>query len=68
LLKSFVTAVGMNDDVISGIRRRVEQCRRLAGLINHAEARQTLLQMANEGEADIKRLQDERSDGTPPTD
>lgn len=57
----------MNDDVISGIRRRVEQCRRLAGLINHTEARQTLLQMAEDGEADIKRLEGERSGGTPPT-
>jgi hypothetical protein len=49
----------MNDDVIRGIRARVEQCRRLAGMINHPEARQTLLQMAKDGEEDIKRLEAE---------
>jgi hypothetical protein len=49
----------MNDDVIKGIRARVEQCRRLASMINHPEARETLLQMARDGEADIKRLEAE---------
>ena len=43
-------------DVIQGMRRRVEQCRRLASMINHPEARETLLKMAREGEADIERL------------
>jgi hypothetical protein len=49
----------MNDDVIQGIRSRVEQCRRLAAMINHPDARQTLLQMADDGEEDIKRLETE---------
>lgn len=43
----------MSEDVIQGIRARIEQCRRLATMINHPEARQTLLQMALDGEADI---------------
>jgi hypothetical protein len=51
--------LAMNEDVIRGIRARVEQCRRLAGMINHPEARQTLLQMAMDGEEDIKRLEAE---------
>jgi hypothetical protein len=52
-------AVAVNDQVIQGIRARVEQCRRLASMINHPEARQTLLQMAQDGEADIQRLKAE---------
>jgi hypothetical protein len=43
-------------DVIQGMRNRVEQCRRLASMINHPEAREILLKMAREGEADIERL------------
>jgi hypothetical protein len=49
--------MAMNDDVIKGIRARVEQCRRLASMITHPEARETLLQMARDGESDIKRLE-----------
>lgn len=49
----------MNNDVIEGIRARVAQCRRLAAMINHPEARQTLLQMAKDGDEDIKRLEAE---------
>jgi hypothetical protein len=49
-----------SDDVIQGMRRRVEQCRRLAEMISHPGARETLLQMAREGEEDIKRLEAER--------
>lgn len=51
--------MAVNDQVIQGIRARVEQCRRLASMINHPEARQTLLQMAQDGEADIQRLKAE---------
>jgi hypothetical protein len=39
-------------------------------MINHPEARETLLQMAREGEADMKRLRDEQehaSSGSEPT-
>ena len=50
----------MSNEVIQGIRARVEQCRRLASMINHPEARQTLLQMAQDGEEDIQRLEAER--------
>jgi len=32
-------------------------------MINHPEARQTLLQMASDGEADLKRLEAEQQTG-----
>ena len=56
----------MNDDVIRGMRNRVEQCRRLAAMITHPEARETLLRMASEGEADIARLEAEKAESPPP--
>jgi hypothetical protein len=56
----------MNDDVIRGMRNRVEQCRRLASMITHPEARETLLRMAAEGEADINRLEADKARNEPP--
>ena len=56
----------MNDDVIRGMRNRVEQCRRLAAMITHPEARETLLRMAAEGDEDIKRLEAEKARSQPP--
>lgn len=50
----------MSDELIANIRGRVEQCRRLAKMIGNEEARRTLLQMADEGDADIRRLQAQR--------
>ena len=50
----------MPTDPIENMRARVAQCRRLADAINHPEASATLRQMAEEGEADIKRLEAER--------
>jgi hypothetical protein len=43
--------------VIAGIRSRVEQCRRLAAALTDKRAADVLLQMAEEGEADIRRLE-----------
>jgi hypothetical protein len=43
------------------MRNRVEQCRRLASMINHPEAREILLKMARDGEADIERLLTEQN-------
>jgi hypothetical protein len=48
----------MSDQLIENIRGRVAQCRRLAASINDADARQTLLQMAEEGETDLRKLED----------
>ena len=48
-----------NDDVVRGMRSRVEQCRRLADMIHDPRAREILQQMALEGERDIRRLEAE---------
>jgi hypothetical protein len=47
----------MDDTVIAKMRARVAQCRRLAATITDAQAARILRQMADEGEADIKRLE-----------
>lgn len=41
--------------LITGMRSRVEQCRRLAKYINDPRTTEALLKMAEDGEADIKR-------------
>jgi hypothetical protein len=48
------------DELIRKMRARVEQCRRLADSIGNPEARRTLLHMADEGEADIRKLEVEQ--------
>jgi hypothetical protein len=61
---SLVSSCGMNpDELIQKMRARVEQCRRLAEMIHSPDARKTLLQMADEGEADIKKLEANRTTG-----
>ncbi len=47
----------MNDEVITKMRARVEQCRRSARTTNDAHVAQVLWQMADEGEADIAELE-----------
>jgi len=42
------------------MRERVERCRRLAATITDSRAAAILTQMADEGEADIARLEAER--------
>lgn len=39
------------------MRERVKKCRWLASMINHPEGKRTLLQMADQGEADIAKLE-----------
>jgi len=51
---------GRMDDpqsVIAHMRARVEKCRRLAKYINDPRTTKALLQMANDGEADIRKLE-----------
>lgn len=47
----------MNEDVIANIRSRIERCRRLASMITDKRAIEVLLEMAQEGERDIERLE-----------
>jgi len=56
----------MSDDVIAHMRARIDQCRRLADMISNEEARRILLQMAEDGEADIQRLGAEQQAQQPP--
>ena len=46
-------------ELIKHMRERVAKCRWLASMINHPEGKRTLLEMADEGEADIKKLEAE---------
>ncbi|HUP68143.1 MAG TPA: hypothetical protein VM145_08030 [Sphingomicrobium sp.] len=55
--------------MIEKMRGRVEQCRRLAKFINDPRTNEALLKMAEEGEADIRRLEaEEASPGQPGQD
>lgn len=57
----------MSDDLLEKMRARIEQWRRLADMILDPTARATLLQMADEGEADLKkRLEAEMKMPPPP--
>jgi hypothetical protein len=50
----------MSEDVLANIRERVAQCRRLADMIFDREVAAKLRQMADEGEADLRRLEAQR--------
>ena len=50
----------MSEQLIAHMRARIEQCRRLASMISNENAREILLQMAEDGEADVQRLQAEQ--------
>jgi hypothetical protein len=56
-----------NDDLISGIRDRMERCRRLASEIDDPYAKQELLKMAEEGEEAVRQMEAEQTgmSGTP---
>jgi hypothetical protein len=57
----------MDEDVIANIRNRVERCRRLAASTTDRQVAAVLLQMAEEGDADLNRLRSERTqDGDTP--
>lgn len=47
----------MADDVLKRMKARVAQCRRLADATTDERAAKILRQMADEGEADIKRIE-----------
>jgi len=49
----------MNDNVIENMRARVEQCRRLATMSHNLEIIQMLTTMADQGEIDIRKLEEE---------
>lgn len=54
----------MAEDPIMNMRARVAQCRLLAQHTTDARAAKILVQMADEGEKDIKRLEQARSGTT----
>jgi hypothetical protein len=55
----------MDDATLSNMRARVAQCRRLSETITDAKAAAILRQMADEGEADIARVEAERTATNP---
>jgi hypothetical protein len=58
----------MDEGTLANMRARVAQCRRLADSITDARAAAILKQMADEGDADIARLEAERAaNPMPPT-
>lgn len=50
----------MNDKKIANMRARIERCRRLASHIIDERTAKILRDMADEGEADLRRLESER--------
>jgi hypothetical protein len=52
-----------DNEVIRGIRDRMERCRRLAAQITDDYARAELLKLAEEGEEDIRRIEEESRGG-----
>jgi hypothetical protein len=51
----------MSDDPLDGMRRRIETCRRLARQMLDQETIDALLQMAEEIEIDLAKLEAERA-------
>ena len=51
----------MDDAILAKMRARVTQCRRLADSITDPKAASILRQMADEGEADIARVEADRA-------
>ena len=52
-----------NEDLIKKARNRVEQCRRLAGMMTDTRTQAVLNQMADEIEADIQTFETRERDG-----
>jgi hypothetical protein len=50
----------MTDDPLDGMRERIIRCRRLAKQILDAKATRALLEMAEEVERDLKKLEAQR--------
>jgi len=47
----------MSDELKRHMRARIDQCRRLAKYINDPRTTEALLRMADEGEADLAKLE-----------
>ena len=54
-------ADAMSAELITNMRARIEQCRRLAKYINDPRTTKALLRMAEEGEADLRKLEAEEA-------
>jgi hypothetical protein len=52
----------MSDDPLDHMRDRIARCRRLANYINDPRTTKALLEMAEQGEADLARLTKEREE------
>jgi hypothetical protein len=50
----------MSDDPLDHMRERIARCRRLATFINDPRTNAALIEMAEQGEADLARLLAER--------
>ena len=51
-----------DDQILANMRARIAQCRRLAKLLHNPEAVRMLLEMAEQGEADVKKLEGHREE------
>jgi hypothetical protein len=58
----------MTAELIANMRARMEKCRYLASMINDAKGRQTLLQMAEDMESDIRKLEAEEAEAKGPAE
>jgi hypothetical protein len=56
----------MDEATLASMRARVAQCRRLADTITDARAAAILRQMADEGEADIARVETKQAQAARP--
>jgi hypothetical protein len=54
-------ADAMSAELITNMRARIEQCRRLAKYINDPRTTEALLRMAEHGEVDLKKLEAEEA-------
>jgi hypothetical protein len=62
---TYVNFARMDQRALDNMRARVAQCRRLAESITDARAAAILRQMADEGEADIARVEAEAAQAAP---
>lgn len=51
-----------HDELIQKMRKRVAQCRRLADMMTDVHTRAVLLQMADEGERDLRKFEVEEGE------
>jgi len=55
----------MSDELKRHMRERIDQCRRLAKYINDPRTTEALLRMADDGEADLRKLEAGDADDEP---